>query len=838
MRTYPIDALLPQLCELLVDGATVLLQAPPGAGKTTRVPLALINRLGTKHDSPPFQGRIWIVEPRRLAARAAAKRLAESLDQPVGQLIGYSIRGEQLRSESTQVEIMTDGLFLRRLQADPSLDGVGCVVFDEFHERRRDAELSLTLLREARSELWPDLCLLLMSATLDLSDLKPRLPEAIVLKSEGRCFPVETHHQLPKPDESLPRQVLRAVENHALSLPEASGVLVFLPGLTEINRCLNLLRDASSLVDWEIHPLHGDLSLDAQHQALGRCKSGFAGKLILASAIAESSLTLDGVCLVIDSGLSRQLRYDPTTGMEGLETVLSSLASADQRQGRAGRQGPGCCVRLWSPANQQRRPAFSPPELQRADPQPIVLELAAWGAGLGEQLPWLEPPPAAALQDGRDQLTMVKVLLPSGRLSATGKLLNGLSVHPRLGILMLEAWRCGNPELGCDLAALLSDRDPLQAREVGCDLNERLQAMHRLPRLSNLRQVSRQLMRQLRRLNPPQSPEPLAITGAELILNAFPQWLALKRQGQRGTYLLRQGRGARLLDHDPLIECDALAVARVDNGQRDARIHLAFPLDANAVERLAEREGCWQDRLEWDAEDQRIRAERVLSLGPLLVRREAQPKPSGEHCRDLLLKVLRESGRLDALPWSEQLIQLRYRLDLAHRQLGRPWPRRDLGHLMDALEDWLGPALEGCYRLRDLDAASLETCLWGALEWQHRHQLDQLLPTHLPIPSGRSAALRYDADDQVVLAVKLQEMFGCGLGPCVLNGRLPVTLELLSPAGRPLQRTRDLAGFWAGSYLDVRREMRGRYPKHPWPQDPLKAVATASTKERVTVKGP
>ena len=464
MRTYPIDALLPQLCELLVDGATVLLQAPPGAGKTTRVPLALINRLGTKHDSPPFQGRIWIVEPRRLAARAAAKRLAESLDQPVGQLIGYSIRGEQLRSESTQVEIMTDGLFLRRLQADPSLDGVGCVVFDEFHERRRDAELSLTLLREARSELRPDLCLLLMSATLDLSDLKPRLPEAIVLKSEGRCFPVETHHQLPRRDEALPRQVLRAIETHAVDLPPRSGVLVFLPGLAEIIRCKELLDTAESLRRWRILPLHGQLPLEEQNRALQRCSADHDGTVILASAIAESSVTIDGVRLVIDSGLSRQLRYDPGQGMEGLETVPSSLASADQRRGRAGRQGPGCCVRLWSPAEQQRRPAFSTPELQLADPQPVVLELAAWGAGLGEALPWLEPPPPASLLEGQQQLIALGALTSNGRLSPTGRLLGQLGTHPRLGVLMLEAHRRGCPELGCDLAALLSERDPLRLR--------------------------------------------------------------------------------------------------------------------------------------------------------------------------------------------------------------------------------------------------------------------------------------------------------------------------------------------------------------------------------------
>ena len=832
MTDYPIESLLPQLCETFRPGSTVLLQAPPGAGKTTRVPLALLGTIGPVGTAAPIQGDIWMIEPRRLAVRAAAERLADSLNEPVGQRIGFAIRGERRRSAQTRIEVLTDGLFLRRLQADPALEGVQCVLFDEFHERRRDADLALALLREARPLLRPDLAVMLMSATLDLSDLRPRLPEAVVLESEGRGFPVETVHQPPRQDESLPRQVLRAIETHGLSLPGGSSVLVFLPGLAEIHRCRELLQRSASLADWSVMCLHGQLPLEEQRIALQGCDRQHSGQLILASAIAESSITLNGVRLVIDSGLSRQLRYDAGSGMEGLETVPSSLASADQRRGRAGRQGPGCCIRLWSPANQQRRPQFSPPELELADPQPVVLELAAWGCGLGEDLPWLDPPPRPALLNGRDQLIALKALEPDGRLSGQGQLLGQLGVHPRLGLLMLEARRCGTPQLGCDLAAILSERDPLPWRDVGCDLSARLDAMGQQKQLGALRQLSRQLQRQLNRLPPDRDHCQRRISAAELVLKAFPEWLALRRTERPGRFQLRQGRGARLDEQDPLINAEALAVARLDLGQRDTRIQLALPLSRSTVDRLAEEEGSWEDLLSWDEQCQRIRAERTLSLGALRLRREPHPAPDSRQCRDLIIERLQRGGTLDVLPWTPASVQLRRRLDLAYRQLGSPWEPKNPDVLLASLSAWLGDALEGCQSWNDLDATVLENALWGSLDWSQRQELDRLLPSRLLIPSGRSADLTYEDDGQVVLAVKLQEMFGCETGPTVLQGQLPVTVELLSPAGRPLQRTCDLSGFWHGSYASVRKEMRGRYPKHPWPEEPWTAQATARTKRQ------
>ena len=841
MSALPIDALLPAICAAVSPGSTTLLQAPPGAGKTTRVPLALIGALDAQ-PALPADGQIWMLEPRRLAARSAASRLAASLNDNVGGRIGYSVRGESRRSAATEVEVITDGLFLRRLQADPSLEGVRCLLFDEFHERRRDADLAFALLEEARPLLAPDLAVVVMSATLDLSDLRERLPQATVLESDGRAFPVDTIHQPPRPDESLPQQVLRAIEAHALNLPSRQGALVFLPGLQEIRRCHALLSASASLQDWSIQMLHGQMPLSDQSRALQRCGPDQAGSVILSSAIAESSVTVEGVGLVIDSGLSRQLRYDPNTGMEGLETVPSSVASADQRRGRAGRQGPGTCVRLWSPAEQQRRPAFSPPELQLADPMPLVMELAQWGAGLGDALPWLDPPSPAALQEGQRTLQAMDVVTAEGGLSATGRQLSRLSVHPRLGLLMLEAQRRGCPELGCDLAALLSDRDPLAGRDAGADLGRRLEALDQRRECRQQQQLSRQLRQQLAALNNGDNAGSDSLDArdgiaADLLLCAFPEWLAVQREGQPGRYQLRQGRGAILRPEDPLWGQTALAVARLDLGGRDCRIQLALPLSSASLKALATEQAVWEDSVRWDEAQQRIQARRQLRLGQLVLREEAQPTPSGEHCRALLVQRLEQMGSLRELPWTDRSEQLRCRLELVHRSLGPPWLERSQAHLLASLDSWLGPALENCQSWRDLQGPELEEALWGDMPWAQRQELDRLLPVRITIPSGREATLHY-SEDNVVLAVKLQEMFGCLNGPTVLRGQLPVTLDLLSPAGRSLQRTRDLEGFWQGSYHEVRREMRGRYPKHPWPDNPSEAVATAKTKRRLNHPNP
>ena len=462
------------------------------------------------------------------------------------------------------------------------------------------------------------------------------------------------------------------------------------------------------------------------------------------------------------------------------------------------------------------------------------MELAQWGAGLGEELPWLDPPPAAAMKEGQLGLQQLGLLEHDGRISERGRLIGGLGVHPRLGMLLLEAHEQGAPQLGCDLAAILSERDPFDRRQIGSDLEARLNSIQRHP---SLRTLSQQLHRQLKRLGASPQERNASVNAGELILAAFPEWLAQQRPGQVGRYQLRQGRGATLLPWDPLQGSPALAVARVDMGGRDTRIQMAVALSRSTLQSIAERDGHWQDEASWDPERQRVRAERQLKLGALVVRRTPQPSPAAALCRNLLIEQLKKDASLDALPWTDNSDQLRQRLAWMHQQVGAPWPDRDLTTLLEQADSWLGPCLEGCLGWSDISATALEEALWGDLDWSFRQQLDALLPRRIPIPSGRQAALLYTADE-VILAVKLQEMFGSDDGPHVLNGRIPVTLELLSPAGRPLQRTRDLKGFWQGSYREVRREMRGRYPKHPWPDDPRQALPTARTKRRLSGQQP
>ena len=844
MGSFPIDALLHELCARLHSSGTLILKAPPGAGKTTRVPLALIGELV---NAPRVEGRVLLIEPRRLATKAAATRLAASICEPVGQRVGYSVRNEQKRSDATTIEVITDGLFLRRLQSQPDLPGVDIVIFDEFHERRRDSDVALALLREARRLLRPDLKLLLMSATLELEELSAQFDAADTLTSEGRAFPVETCHCPARDKEPLEAHVLRVLEQELIELERSHhdggsppGVLVFLPGVREIERCRQRLNREQRLENWQVLALHGQLSLKLQSEALKACNKRWNGRIVLATSIAESSLTLDGIRLVVDAGLNRHTRFDPGTGMEGLVTVPASMASADQRRGRAGRQRPGRCVRLWSAAEEQRRPAQDLPELQRADPQPTLLDLAQWGAGLGEELDWLEPPPRPLFQEGQQQLKQLKLLTDQGHITAMGRQVAAFGMHPRLGLMLIQARNWGLEEMACDLAALLSERDLPGVRDLGCDIGLRLQRLRDTERSDHhdvqdlLLRQSRKWQRQLRTVEPQGRQMFLSETEdfcvAKLIATAFPEWLALARPGRAGSFLLRQGRGAVLPKSDPLSGAEALAIARLDLKDRDACIRLAVPISRQHLEDMAKEQGEWNDHVVWNDSQQRISGERVLSLGAIELQRQQLPRPSADLVSHALLQRLQNHG-LNLLPWNERCEQLRRRLQIAHIHLGAPWPNRTLQELQKRPELWIKEASLNCSSWQDLDSRELIEALWNDLPWERRRELDRLLPERLKIPSGREARVIY-GDDDAVLSVKLQEMFGSSQGPILLNGALPVTLELLSPAGRPLQRTRDLAGFWAGSYHDVRREMRGRYPKHPWPESPMTAFPTSKTKRR------
>ncbi len=829
-QPLPIERHLPAITAALTPGATVLLQAPPGAGKTTGVPLALLPLLAP-------EGRILLLEPRRLAARAAAERLAAGLGEPVGRQVGYSVRMESRCSAATVVEVVTGGILLRRLQADPALEGVACVIFDEFHERGAEADLALALVRQARELLRPELRLLVMSATLNLAPLAEGLPEAKVIASEGRSFPVSLAHQPPRPGERLEQQLVRALEAHWL--PErqpGETALVFLPGQREIGQAQRAIAACAWSDQLDCVALHGQLSLAEQARAI-RPADGAGGKLVLATSIAESSLTIAGVALVIDSGLRRCSRFDPGTGMDGLVTVPASLASAEQRRGRAGRLGPGRCLRLWSPAEQQRRPAFDPPELLNTDPVPIALQLACWGSPLGEDLPWLDPPPRPGLLEARELLHQLGALDGDGQLSAHGRALARLGLHPRLGHLLLRAAERGWLALACPLAVLLSERDPLDRREAGCDLLRRLDWLRqggdraREGQRRPLLQLADRLRRQLEAESRPDAaaqPEPEDAIAARLLSWAYPERVGRARGQGGGRFLMRGGRGACLHPEDPLAAAAGLAIASVDGQGSEARVQLAVALPGGVLEELAAEEGTQECRAEWDAEAGRVRCERLLRLGALVLERRPWPEADGERVRAALLEGVRQLG-LDALPWSRASRQLQARLNLAQRHLGAPWPERSDAALERDLASWLGPGLDGLRSRQELQGLDLCEALWGDLTWAERRQLAELLPEELAVPSGRRVALRY-GPEEVVLAVKLQEMFGCAELPPLLGGRLPITVELLSPAGRPAAITRDLGGFWRSGYAEVRRELRGRYPRHPWPEDPRQAVATSLTK--------
>lgn len=828
----PIDGRLPAICAALArPGSTLLLQAPPGAGKTTRVPIALLNELG---------GGIWMLEPRRLATKAAAQRLAAELGDRVGGTVGYSVRLESRTSAATRLEVLTSGLFLRRLQADPELAGLRCVIVDEFHERGADTELALVLLRQARDLFNPDLRLLVMSATLQVDDLADHWPQAQVLRSSGRQHPVSVSHQPPRRDEPLSAQLLRALEQHWLPQPgPRNTVLVFLPGRREIAASQRTLEATSWGAQAEITTLHGDLSLAEQSQAIRPARSS-TGKVVLATSIAESSLTIAGVDLVIDSGLSRRNRFDPVSGMDALVTVAASQASATQRQGRAGRLGPGRCVRLWSEAEHQRRAAFDPPELLETDPVPLALQLALWGAPLGEGLHWLTPPPQATLREARQLLSQLGALDDDGRLTPHGQAMGRLGVHPRLAHMLLLAAGHGWQQQAADLAVLLSERDPLNRAEAGADLGARLAWLHHGRDNARVRQRLRQqrdtLVRQLNgaaTASAAVNVDPAADPGtAALMLSwAYPERVALNRGDGRGRFLLRNGIGAIVPAHDPLAGQPALAVASVDGQGSDARILLALPLSEQHLQALAEEQGHDQPLISWDDQAQRVRCEQQRRLGALVLSRRPLSDADPEAVAAVLLAMLRDRG-LALLPWSEDSRQLQHRLQLLHSHCGAPWPPRDDATLMHTLDTWLGPRLLGVRSLEGLRQLDLCEALWGELPWEQRQELEQRLPVTLPIASGRRARLDY-SQGRPVLAVKLQELFGTTSHPTVLDGRLAVRLELLSPAGRPTAISEDLTHFWQHTYPQVRRELRGRYPKHPWPSDPTEAVATALTKRQL-----
>jgi ATP-dependent helicase HrpB len=820
----PIAGVLPDLRAALAAHPLVVLQAPPGAGKSTQLPLDLLHE-------PWLAGQsVVMLQPRRVAARAVATRLAEGLGEEVGGLVGSRVRFESRVSARTRIEVVTEGILTRRLQRDPELGGVGLVILDEFHERSLNADLALALLREVQGALRDDLRVLIMSATLD-----PALPERLnapLVRSEGRAYPVELHYLATDPTGRVEDAVARAVLE-ALTAHPQGDLLAFLPGVREIRGAMAAL----SGVDAVVLPLYGDLPLAEQRRALVSDPQE-RRKVVLATSIAETSLTLAGVRVVVDGGLSRTQKFDPGTGLTRMVTTRVTRDGAEQRAGRAGRTAPGTAYRLWSERTHAALGAARLPEVLEADLAPLTLELAGWGAPDPAALAWLDEPPAPRVGAARALLRDLDALDDGNRITPRGSALLELPTHPRLAHLLHGGAALGLGALAADVAALLEERDPLGAG-AGADLTDRVAALRGWRRgergrgdeavLERVERLAGQWRRALSLRPDDTPPDPFAV--GQLVALAYPERVALAREGGGGRFLLAGGQGARLPEGDALAGSPALAVAHLDAGTGEGRVYLAAPLDRRVVEARAD----WQDAVRWDARSGALVAQRERRVGALVL--ETRPLSDLPHAArvEALAGAIREGG-LHLLTFSPEAAALRARAGSLRswRPGEAEWPDLSDAALLATLEDWLGPHLAGVRTRDDLGRVKLLPALQASLPWPLSGRLDDLAPTHLTVPSGSRVRLAYQADGSApILAVKLQELFGLADTPAVNGGRTPVLLHLLSPAGRPVQITQDLRSFWNSSYFEVRRDLRGRYPKHPWPDDPWTHAPTRLVKRRL-----
>jgi ATP-dependent helicase HrpB len=827
----PIDAVLAPLRSALRVSSGAVLQAPPGAGKTTRVPLALV-------DEPWLRGsKLVMLEPRRLAARAAARRLADSLGEPVGATVGYRVRLDTRVGPSTRIEVVTEGVLTRLLQEDPTLEGIGLLVFDEFHERSLHADLGLALAVHAQRLVRADLRILVMSATLDVAPVARLLGDARVIVSEGREFPVATHYERSPIGRRDSREIeTRVVATVQRALREDNGgILVFLPGGAEIQR---VAAQLSTVVDPGrvlVAPLHGSLPAEAQDRAIGDAPPGMR-KVVLATSIAETSLTIQDVRVVVDSGLARVPRFSARTGMTRLETVRVNRASADQRRGRAGRVAPGVCYRLWTEIEQGQLLPHGTPEILEADLAPLALELAVAGIAEPRQLLWLDPPPPAALAQGRELLSELETLDDDGNVTAHGRKVASIPLHPRLAHMLLRAATLGTGLTGCRVAALLTERDVLH-RDAGrgdADLRTRIDALTRRndPRAdaAALRRVAAEAEQLARRLRIRQDDNRKPDVGL-LVAFAYPDRIAQRRGGAtRGRFLLRNGRGASIDPSDPLGDEPFIVIADADDRIAESRVYLAAPLTRTILDEHFASQFTEERVVAWDEESQGVLARRRLRLGAIVLEDAPLRDVDPAEAAVVFARAL-ATGGIDGLPWSEQARALRQRLAFLHRT-DKSWPDVSDAALERTLDAWLAPRIVGMSRRADVARIDLGAALLDLLSWRQRAALDELAPTHIVVPSGSRLPIDYSEPDAPVLAVRLQEMFGARETPRIAGGQVPLTLHLLSPAHRPMQVTRDLAGFWRSSYFDVRRDMRGRYPKHEWPEDPLAAAPTARAKPR------
>ena len=849
----PIADLVPQLISVLMDGQTAVVQAPPGAGKTTIIPLSLLGQswLGGR--------KIVMLEPRRLAARAAAYRMSELLGEDVGGSVGYRTRLDSKVGPATRIEVVTEGILTRMLQSDPSIETIGCLIFDEFHERSLNADLGLAFSLDARSLFREDLRIVVMSATLDEVEVSRLLDGAPILKSEGRSYPVEVRYRpLGSVDTRWqgltgPQFISGVVKAVSKALVEESGsILVFLPGSGEIHRVEAGIRSAGLGPDIDIVPLYGEIPRAAQDMAIRPSLAG-RRKVVLATNIAETSITIDGVSVVIDGGLQRLQRFSPSIGMSRLETVRVTRSGADQRTGRAGRTGPGISIRLWSEYEDSVLMEKNRPEIMEADLTALALELALWGVKEPERLRWLDLPPAGSLAHARETLVRMGAIDKLGLVTAHGKRLATLPLHPRLAQMVLKADGLGQGALASVIAALLTERDPLgkTTGERDSDIRHRIEAVtgHAKGRAVHTARfdIDKALCERIsasagqirKRLGIRESLFDIDMTGIILAF-AYPDRIGRRRDGTGARYLLSNGRGAYFSSVEQLSSAECIVAANIDAGERESRIFLGAPLERADLEEYLKDDITYTSTVIWDTAVSAVLSRRQKRLWGLVLSDAPIADPDKEQVLEAFLygvrQALRQNG-LVILPWDKHSENLRARINLLHRfgvSEGVEFPDLSDERLVDNIntDGWLGPWCVGMTRLEHLKRLDMKGVILSLLSWQAREALDRLAPTHFKVPSGSSVAIDYTAGERPVLAVRLQEMFGCALTPSIAGGRVELVLHLLSPAGRTVQVTSDLAGFWASSYQMVKKEMKGRYPKHHWPDDPLEAVPARGAKRR------
>jgi ATP-dependent helicase HrpB len=841
LPSLPIEPALGPLVEALSSGTRVLLHAPPGAGKSTVVPLALLDGVALGRD------KILMLEPRRIAARAVANRMAHLLGEEVGRTVGFRTRIETRVSRASRIEVVTEGILTRMLQSDAALEGIGCVIFDEFHERSLNADLGLALCLQSQETLREDLKLLVMSATLDLEPLSALLRDAPVITALGRAHEVATRYVVRRPEIPLEIQTAQVLRG-ALSRDDGD-LLCFLPGAAEIRRVHRALEESASDASVRVMPLYGDLSAAEQDAALRPAPAG-QRKIVLATSIAETSLTIEGIRVVVDTGLRRYSEFDPSTGMSRLVTGKVSQAAADQRRGRAGRLSEGVCYRLWSEGSQASLAAHTPPEILNADLAPLALELSLWGMADAAGLRWLDPPPAAPLAQARDLLRSLEAIEATNRITAHGRQLAGVGAHPRLAHMLVKGRELGAPQLACNLAAILSERDVLRAAPGARDVDLRLRVgvlrgdTGALP--SGLSVDARALREALRSAanwrrtlgGEGAAGAQAAVAEADdstglLVALAYPDRIGRARDSA-GRYLLANGRGARFGEPQALSKSEFIVAAELDGAEREARIFLAAPLERAELERHFGAHIEVEDEIAWDAREQAVRARRVRRLAALVIDTEEMRSPDREAVQRAALEGLRSLG-LGVLPWSKDLRQWQARVALMRTHAvpsAEPWPDLSDDVLLATLEEWAPPWMDGLVRREHFARMDLGNALHSRLTYGQNSILDREAPTHFVVPSGSRIPIDYLDGEVPTLSVRLQEVFGLAQTPAVAAGRLPLLLKLLSPAGRPVQITRDLVSFWSRGYHEVRKDLKGRYPKHHWPEDPHTAQPTRRVRPR------